>query len=158
MSKNLEHKGYTAKIEYSYEDEVFFGTINGIVDLVTFEGTSVEELKKAFVEAVDDYLDICSRYGKEPDKEYKGTFNIRISPELHKKAAIEAGKKRISLNQIVEISISKYLSNDYINKTQNISIYYTPNTCYAEKQSVVDLWTPSDLQRSLVVSRKGVCQ
>ena len=98
----LEYKGYIGKIHYSQEDEVFFGTIFGIDDLVTFEGESVQELKNAFEEAVDSYLEMCEEIGKEPDKTYRGLFNVRIDPELHKQIAMEAVKRGISLNQFVE--------------------------------------------------------
>lgn len=107
MKDKLEYKGYSTKIEYSYEDNILFGKILGIVDSVTFECTSVDEIETTFREAVDDYLDTCKRIGKEPDKEYKGTFNIRIDPRLHKLAAIYAEKLNISLNQYVEESISR---------------------------------------------------
>jgi predicted HicB family RNase H-like nuclease len=106
MKNLMEYKGYFAKIEYSAKDEVFFGTIEGINDTVSFEGTSTAKLKTAFREAVEDYLDMCQRYGKEPQKTYKGSFNVRINPELHKKAAILAASKGTSLNQFVEAAIA----------------------------------------------------
>jgi len=102
----MEHKGYFARIEYSANDDVFFGTIEGIKDTISFEGASTNELKTAFHEAVEDYLDMCQRYGKEPQKIYKGSFNVRIDPELHKKAAIVAASKGTSLNKFVESAIA----------------------------------------------------
>jgi predicted HicB family RNase H-like nuclease len=113
MNNTLEYKNYHSKIEFSANDRIFFGTIIGISDLVTFEGESVSEIEKAFHEAVDDYLDMCMRYGKEPDKAYKGSFNVRISPDLHKKIAIEAIRCNISLNQFVECAIKKYVEYEY---------------------------------------------
>lgn len=107
MKNLMEYKGYYAKIEYSARDEVFFGTIEGINDTISFEGVNTTELKKAFHEAVEDYLDMCKRHGKEPQKSYKGSFNVRIDPELHKKAAIEAMSKGTSLNQFVESAIAE---------------------------------------------------
>lgn len=71
MNNYLEYKGYRGLIEFSNVDLVFFGTIAGINDLVTFEGTSVEEIKTAFREAVDDYLTTCIELGKKPEKEFK---------------------------------------------------------------------------------------
>jgi len=107
MMKNLmEYKGYFARIEYSANDDVFFGTIEGINDTISFEGVSTDALKAAFHEAVEDYLDMCQRYGKEPHKTYKGSFNVRIDPELHKKAAIVAASKGTSLNRFVESAIA----------------------------------------------------
>ena len=72
---------------------------------MTFEGKSVSNLKKAFTEAVKDYLVLCKEAGKEPQKSYKGSFNIRISPELYKATAVIAGRKGISLNTFVEKAI-----------------------------------------------------
>lgn len=106
MKNLMEYKGYFAKIEFSADDEIFFGTIEGINDAISFEGASIEELKTAFGSAVEDYLDMCRRYGKEPQKRYKGSFNVRIDPGLHKKAAILAASKGTSLNQFVESAIS----------------------------------------------------
>ena len=101
----LKYKDFYGSVEYSAADECFFGKIIGTADLVTFEGKSVSNLKKAFIEAVEDYLVLCKEVGKEPQKSYKGSFNIRISPELHKAAAVIAGKKGISLNTFVEKAI-----------------------------------------------------
>jgi len=101
----LEYKGYYAKIEYSDEDSCFFGTIIDISDSISFEGQNVEELKTAFNEAVEDYLDMCERIGKAPEKSYKGSFNVRIDPELHKKAVLLAASKGVSLNSVIETAI-----------------------------------------------------
>jgi predicted HicB family RNase H-like nuclease len=101
----LKYKDFYGNVEYSAPDECFFGKIIGIADLVTFEGESVNNLKKAFVEAVEDYLVLCKEAGKEPQKSYKGSFNIRISPELHRAAAVIANEKGISLNSFVEKAI-----------------------------------------------------
>jgi len=101
----LKYNDFYGSVEYSAADECFFGKIIGTADLVTFEGKSVSNLKKAFIEAVEDYLVLCKEVGKEPQKSYKGSFYIRISPELHKAAAVIAGKKGISLNTFVEKAI-----------------------------------------------------
>jgi len=101
----LKYKDFYGSVEYSAVDECFFGKIVGTADLVTFEGNSVNNLKKAFSEAVEDYLVLCKEAGKEPQKSYKGSFNIRISPELHQAAAAVASKKGISLNTFVEKAI-----------------------------------------------------
>jgi predicted HicB family RNase H-like nuclease len=105
MNDILEYKGYYASLNFSSEDEVFYGKLFGIDDLVTFEGTSVKELKKAFHEAVNDYLETCKELGKEPNKTYKGTFNVRVTPGLHKDAAFFAASQNISLNDFVKTAI-----------------------------------------------------
>jgi predicted HicB family RNase H-like nuclease len=101
----LKYKDYYASVQFSAEDEIFFGKVLGIEDLISFEGTSVKELKKAFYHAVDDYIKDCRKSGKEPNKTYKGSFNVRISSELHKEASIFAASRNISLNDFVKTAI-----------------------------------------------------
>lgn len=105
MKDIMIYKDMIGSVHYSTEDEVFYGKIEGIEDSVGFEGASVEELKNSFHEAVEDYLELCEINKKTPQKTYKGSFNIRISPELHRKAAREATLRGISLNQFIESAI-----------------------------------------------------
>ena len=105
MNDILQYKGYYANVQYSAEDDVFFGSVVGINDLVSFEGTSVKGLKQSFYEAVDDYLETCKAQNKEPEKTYKGSFNIRISSELHRQAAIVSAGKNMTLNDFVRYAI-----------------------------------------------------
>ena len=109
MENTLQYKGYFTNISYSVEDKVLHGKIEGIDDLVTFESEDVAEIESEFRAAVDDYLDYCSSIGKEPSKTYKGTFNVRITPQLHRELAFEAMKEGVSLNQAVECAIEQYL-------------------------------------------------
>ena len=111
MKDILNYKDFIATVHYSSDDEVFFGKIEGINDLVTFEGKSVVELKEAFVESVEDYISLCKKTGKLPHKSYKGSFNIRIAPSLHRKAAEIAILKGIPLNQLVQEVLEKELSS-----------------------------------------------
>jgi predicted HicB family RNase H-like nuclease len=101
------YKDFYGTVHYSADDELFYGRLEGINDSITFEGTTVKELKSAFEEAVDDYLEICKELNKEPQKPYKGSFNVRIDPELHRKLAIKAIEEGVSLNQVVEEAIKK---------------------------------------------------
>ena len=110
MIDKIIYKDFIATIHYSTIDEVFFGKIEGINDLVTFEGENVKDLKKAFEEAVDDYIELCKEVGKEPMKSFKGSFNIRISRELHVKAFEKALIEGKSLNQFVQQAIEKEVS------------------------------------------------
>lgn len=112
MESNLTHKGYIGTVSFSADDEIFFGKVHGINDLVTFEGSSVKELKKSFKDAVDDYLETCVKLKKEPNKTFKGTFNVRLNPELHQKAAITASREHISLNDFVKKAISYALKHE----------------------------------------------
>jgi len=109
MKDVLTYKGFIGTVHFSAEDKVFHGKIEGIDDLVTFEGHSVEELIKAFHNEVDDYIALCKEMGKEPIRSYKGSFNVRISPEMHRKAVEKATKKGLSLNQFVQKAIEKEL-------------------------------------------------
>lgn len=109
MKDMMKYKGYFGSIEYSDEDGVFFGEIEFIRALVTFEGKSVESLREAFKEAVDDYLDMCEQNGMTPEKPFKGSFNVRTGSELHQRAATYAQNKETTLNQLVVAALEQYL-------------------------------------------------
>lgn len=112
MKDILKYKGFIGAVHYSGEDNVFFGKLMGIDDLITFEGESVQALNNAFQEAVNDYLELCESNGKSPQKSYKGSFNVRINPGIHKQAAHRSMELGMSLNQFVEQAI-----NDKIKST-----------------------------------------
>ena len=97
----MNYKGYAARIEYSDEDDCFIGHIAGINDVVGFHGDSVSELHLAFEEAVDDYLQTCITLDKKPNKPYSGRVLLRISPEVHARAAMMAEAHGTSLNSWV---------------------------------------------------------
>lgn len=123
MKNNIfEYKGYHTKVEFCAETYTLRGKIEGIRDLVNFESSDASKIEEEFHAAVDDYLDFCKEVGKEPEKEYRGTFNVRISPELHKKLAVFAYKNGETLNAIVEKAITAYLNEE--NKT-NIQLQQT---------------------------------
>ena len=109
MSDVMEYKGYIGSAGYCDEDEVFHGKLEGLRDLVTWEGTDVRSLKKAFREAVDDYLATCERLSKKPDTPFKGSFNVRVGAELHKRAALYAAEHHRKLNAVVSEALEHYL-------------------------------------------------
>lgn len=109
MNNTIEYKNYVGSVEFSEKDCVFFGKVLGIHSLISYEGTNSKELIEDFHNAVDTYLEECKQTGKNPEKSYKGSFNIRISPELHKNAALYALNHNISLNTFVEESIKEAL-------------------------------------------------
>ena len=111
MKDIIKYREYIGSIHYSMEDEVFYGKVQGIEDLVSFEGSTVNEIKESFQEAVDDYLELCREAGKKPEKSYKGTFNVRVSPDLHKKAARRSMETGISLNKLVEEALRDKLTS-----------------------------------------------
>lgn len=110
MKNLIEYKGYVGSVEFSQEDGLFYGKVQGIRALISYEGTNAADLIEDFHAAVDDYLAICQEEGKEPEKAYKGSFNIRVSPELHKKIAIYAMENDITLNSFVEQAVKKQLA------------------------------------------------
>jgi predicted HicB family RNase H-like nuclease len=109
----LEYKGYIGSVRFSGEDEVFHGKLQGIRDLVTYEGSDVSSLKKNFTEAVDDYLEMCRKRGKSPEQPFKGTFNARVGRELHKRAAVYASEHNKKLNSVVSEALEKFLETTH---------------------------------------------
>jgi len=110
MDNVLKYKNFIATVKYSEEDEAFIGRIEGINSVVSFEGQSVEELKSAFHEAVESYLDFCQRKGiTEVQKSYTGIFNVRINSDLHRRAAITAKLQGNTLNAFVKEAIERCL-------------------------------------------------
>lgn len=105
----LEYKNYRGNVFYSAEDRIFYGEIMGIKDHVSFEGDTVDSLEEDFKKAVDHYLFVCKKIGKDPDKEFKGVFNIRISPELHREAYYYANESGVTLNKLIGDCIENYL-------------------------------------------------
>ena len=99
MKNAMTYKGYAAHVEYSDEDGCFVGHLTGISDVVGFHGETVAELRGAFTEAVEDYLETCKRMGREPQRPYSGKLMLRVPPELHARAAIAAKIAGKSLNQ-----------------------------------------------------------
>jgi predicted HicB family RNase H-like nuclease len=110
MSTLLKHKGYIGSVEVSLGDACLHGKILFIQDIVTYEGQTVSELKQAFVEAVEDYLATCEELGREPQKPFSGSFNVRVGPELHKAAAEQAYRENISLNELVKCALEERLA------------------------------------------------
>jgi len=110
MRNYLEHKEYKGAVQYSADDKCFFGQIIGINDLVTFEGQTVDELEASFIEAVTDYLETCKELGKEPQKEYKGTFNIRTTPNIHRRLVDIAQRNNQKLNNLINGIFEEYIT------------------------------------------------
>ena len=113
MTNNImEYKGYHTRIEFDTESMSLRGKIEGINDYVDFEAEDISTIEAEFHTAVDDYLEFCAEVGKEPEKEYKGTFNVRILPDLHRKLALRAFMDGQSLNAEVEKAITIYVENN----------------------------------------------
>ena len=113
MNNVMEYKGYVGSVEFSEKDGVFYGKVQGIRSLISYEGTTANGLVSDFHEAVDDYLVFCEDNGIEPEKDYRGQFNVRVSPELHKQASAEAAAENITLNKLVENALKLYLQSQH---------------------------------------------
>ena len=107
----MEYKGYFAKVEFDEEANVFHGEVINLRDVITFEGEAVDDLRKAFHDSVDDYLEFCAERGEDPEKPYSGKFVVRVEPELHKRIAIEARKRGLSINSLVGEALSKTIND-----------------------------------------------
>jgi predicted HicB family RNase H-like nuclease len=107
MTNTMTYKGYSARVEYDDDDGILFGKIAGIRDGVGFHADTVAELRTAFHEAVDDYIETCAKIGKEPQKPFSGKVMFRIDPETHRRAAIAAELAGTSLNQWAESVLEK---------------------------------------------------
>ena len=106
----IEYNGYIGIVTYDSDAKLFHGDVVNTRDVITFQGTTVSEIEKAFIESIDDYLDWCKEEGVAPEKPYSGKFNLRLSPELHKEIAITAKKMNISINNFVEKAIQDELA------------------------------------------------
>lgn len=110
MSQTLHYKGYDGSVEYSAEDRLLHGSLLGIGDTVTYEGTDVNGLDENFRAAVDEYLAFCETEGKTPDRPFKGSFNVRVGADLHKRAALYAEERKLKLNSVISQALEAFLS------------------------------------------------
>ena len=120
MTQILRHKGYYTIPQYSAEDECFFGKIIGIKSCILFEAETAKEMKQAFQNAVEDYLNDCKEEGVNPEKPYKGNYNVRIGEDLHAKVAFYAQEHNTNLNAVTKEAIEEYIKARYsIKKRKN---------------------------------------
>ncbi|MFA5043492.1 MAG: type II toxin-antitoxin system HicB family antitoxin [Kiritimatiellia bacterium] len=112
MNDCLEYKGYLGSVEVCLENRCFHGRIEFIEDLITFEAVAFDELEREFHLAVDDYLLTCKQVDKEPDKPFKGTFNVRVGSDIHRRAALSARKSGHSLNDFVKEAIERRVDEE----------------------------------------------
>ena len=110
MNNTMEYKGYIGVIEFSVEDMLFYGKVQGIRSLISYEGSDASELVNDFHNAIDTYLENCRKEGIEPEVAYKGTLNVRLSADTHKRAAIYAMNHGQSLNSLIDMAIREKLA------------------------------------------------
>ncbi len=102
----IEYKGYHGVFEFDSSIDGFHGRVVGLQDVVTFEGRSLDELRREMAESVEDYLELCSEVGKDPQRPFRGEFLVRTTPEVHRAATVEAEASGMSLNAWVEAAIT----------------------------------------------------
>lgn len=103
----MHYRGYSARIEYSDEDQCLVGRVAGIRDVIGFHGESVAELRTAFQEAVDDYLETCEKLGRDPQRPFSGKVMLRIDPGLHARLAMHAEAEGVSLNAWAQAALDR---------------------------------------------------
>lgn len=112
MNNVMEYKGYWAIIRYSDEDECFYGKVEGLKNsLILFEGNTVKELKKDFKDAIDEHLKMCEETHTDPERQCKGSLNVRLGIELHTKAKMKSIEEDISINELIKKAVSAYVEN-----------------------------------------------
>lgn len=112
MKDYLSYKQYLGSVHFSNSDKVFYGKIEGIQDLITFEADNVKDLEQNFRMAVLDYLETCKSLNKTPEKSYKGSFNVRVSRDTHKSISRLAIRYGLNLNELVKLSLKYTLKNE----------------------------------------------
>ena len=111
MNNIMEYKGYVGSVEFSESDGLFFGKVQGIRSLISYEGTTASELVSDFHGAIDDYLSLCEEEGTTPEIAYKGSLNVRFkNSDIHRRAAIYAIMHEQSLNSFIEEAVEEKLS------------------------------------------------
>lgn len=113
MNNVMKYKGYWARIEYSDEDECFYGILEGLKNTsISFEGTTVKELKKDFKSTIDYYLQDCKENNQEPEVQAKGSLNVRLGVDLHNKAKMKSIEEKISINELIKKALVSYLKTN----------------------------------------------
>lgn len=109
LEGSLQYNDYIGSIEYSKEDNMFYGKVLYINDTILFEGETIKKLVKDFEEGVDHYLAVCKAEGVEPNKPMSGVFNVRTTPEYHYKLSVISKRENLSLNKIVNEAIQFFI-------------------------------------------------
>ncbi|PKO01807.1 MAG: toxin-antitoxin system HicB family antitoxin [Chloroflexi bacterium HGW-Chloroflexi-5] len=104
----MKYKDYDSVITFDEEAKLFHGEVINIRDVITFQGSSVDDLEKAFHQSVDDYLDFCDSRGELPEKPFSGKLIVRISPQLHREVSLKAKKESVSVNHLISEALTEY--------------------------------------------------
>lgn len=160
----LKYKGYIGSVAYSEPDKVFFGKLEGIDDLVNYEGESVQELTAAFREAVDDYLIFCEEHNLKPEKSYTGTFNIRITPAIHRDIANLAAEAGVSINAFVKRALAEAVKHPWVepgslitefgHESPTVPMLMEPKAAYGKRKTVQLTLPEKDLPLARDLARR----
>lgn len=115
----MKYKGYQGHVSYDEKAKLFHGEVIGLKDVITFQGTSVDELEQAFKDSIDDYLEFCEELGKSPEKPFSGKLVLRIAPEVHERAAFEAKSHGVSLNSWINEAVIQQLKIQPTSQVKN---------------------------------------
>lgn len=110
MGDTFEYKGYIGSVEYDADADIFHGVVINTKDIITFEGTCVEDLKKSLAESIEEYLAFCAERGEEPDRPFSGKLTLRMKPDLHRRVRIQAKKHNLSINEWINRIIEKEIA------------------------------------------------
>ena len=110
----MKYKGYFGEVQYDSDAKIFHGEVVGLKDVITFQAKTVDGLEKAFKDSINDYLEWCKERNEKPEKTYSGKIHLRMNPELHAQLALEAAKKRISLNDLINKLLSQNIQNCFV--------------------------------------------
>jgi predicted HicB family RNase H-like nuclease len=105
----MEYKGYVAEVAFDDQAEIFHGEVINTRDVITFQGRSVDELRQALADSIEDYLEWCAERGKEPDRPFSGRLILRMPPDLHRAAALAARREGKSLNKWIADTLADSL-------------------------------------------------
>lgn len=167
MHNTMKYKTYIGSVEFSEAKECFFGNVLGIRKDISYEGEDVRSLIRNFHEAVDDYLADCSEAGTEPEKAYKGTFNVRVSENLHREAALYGLNNNMSLNSVVENAMQNMVEKNFYHPTSMVredikDFYYKEPKKDVEKERIKKYFEDENrsydcvIRRDLTVTEKEI--
>ena len=112
MNNMMQYKDYFCSIHYNDEDKIFYGKVEYIRSLISFEGEDITSLRSSFEEAIEDYLALCREKEIDPEKPFKGTFNVRVGSQLHRQAVLFAQQRGLNLNKLVTDALQCYLNGE----------------------------------------------
>lgn len=156
---SLKYKGYFGSVEHDLDDDYLYGKILFIDDRIIYDGNTISELRKSFESAVDEYLELCKEIGKQPEKTCSGTFNVRVTPELHKQCVKIAHLKGMNLNALVFHALEQYCeTNNIVGKLSEVTValgalndnleYHFTSDQISHIKSMVDYIFPHDFYQS----------